>query len=107
MIVETRKNYPNVKIDYKSELGYLNMKEILKELSAAHDHAIEAAARADKGSAPPERGGHGRLRLTAMACPHPNLFTAATIFTVSSSSNSRKGLEGSTQTLVPWFIDLG
>ncbi len=31
VIAETQKKYPNVKIDYKSELGYLNMKEVLKD----------------------------------------------------------------------------
>jgi hypothetical protein len=35
-----------VKIDYKSELGYLNMKEVLKDYPQLTDFAIEASKRA-------------------------------------------------------------
>jgi tripeptide aminopeptidase len=46
VIAEVQKRHPDVKIDYKSELGYLNMKEVLKNYPQLTDYAIEAAKRA-------------------------------------------------------------
>ena len=40
VIAETQKKYPNVKIEYGSVLGYLNMKEVLKDYPQLTDYAI-------------------------------------------------------------------
>ncbi len=101
VIGETQKKYPNVKIDYKSELGYLNMKEVLKDYPQLTDYAIEAAKRAGViASLRPIRGGTDGSRLTALGLPTPNLFTGGHNFHGKLEFNSRKGLEKSTETLV-------
>ena len=101
VIAETQKKYPNVKIDYKSELGYLNMKEVLKDYPQLTDFAIEASKRAGVTSElRPIRGGTDGSRLTAMGLPTPNLFTGGHNFHGKLEFNSRKGLEKSTETLV-------
>lgn len=101
VITETQKKYPNVKIDYKSELGYLNMKEVLKNYPQLTDYAIEAAKRAGvKAELRPIRGGTDGSRLTARGLPTPNLFTGGHNFHGKLEFNSRKGLEKSTETLV-------
>lgn len=101
VVADVQKKYPNVKIDYKSELGYLNMKEVLKDYPQLTDYAIEAAKRA---GVPPEirpiRGGTDGSRLTAMGLPTPNLFTGGHNFHGKLEFNSRKGIEKSTATLV-------
>ena len=101
VIAETQKKYPNVKIEYKSELGYLNMKEILKDYPQLTDYAIEAAKRAGvTARLRPIRGGTDGSRLTALGLPTPNLFTGGHNFHGKLEFNSRKGLEKSTETLV-------
>lgn len=101
VIAETQKKYPNVKIDYKSELGYLNMKEVLKDYPQLTDYAIEASKRAGvTAELRPIRGGTDGSRLTAMGLPTPNLFTGGHNFHGKLEFNSRKGLEKSTETLV-------
>ncbi|MFN6963677.1 MAG: peptidase T [Pyrinomonadaceae bacterium] len=101
VIAETQKKYPDVRIEYKSELGYLNMKEVLKDHPQLTDYAIEAAARAGiKAELRPIRGGTDGSRLTAMGLPTPNLFTGGHNFHGKLEFNSRKGLEKSTETLV-------
>jgi len=101
VIAQTQKAYPNVKIAYKSELGYLNMKEILKDHPQLTDYAIEAAKRAGITSQlRPIRGGTDGSRLTAMGLPTPNLFTGGHNFHGKLEFNSRRGLEKSTETLV-------
>lgn len=101
VIAETQKKYPNVKIDYKSELGYLNMKEVLKDYPQLTDYAIEAAKRAGiTAELRPIRGGTDGSRLTAMGLPTPNLFTGGHNFHGKLEFNSRKGLEKSTETLL-------
>ena len=101
VIAETQKKYPNVKIDYKSELGYLNMKEVLKDYPQLTDYAIEAAKRAGiTAELRPIRGGTDGSRLTARGLPTPNLFTGGHNFHGKLEFNSRKGLEKSTDTLV-------
>jgi tripeptide aminopeptidase len=101
VIAETQKKYPNVKIDYKSELGYLNMKEVLKDYPQLTDFAIEASKRAGvTAELRPIRGGTDGSRLTAMGLPTPNLFTGGHNFHGKLEFNSRKGLEKSTETLV-------
>ena len=101
VIAETQKKYPNVKIDYKSELGYLNMKEVLKDYPQLTDYAIEAAKRAGvNAELRPIRGGTDGSRLTARGLPTPNLFTGGHNFHGKLEFNSRKGLEKSTETLV-------
>lgn len=101
VIAQTQKAYPNVKISYKSELGYLNMKEILKDHPQLTDYAIEAAKRAGvESKLRPIRGGTDGSRLTAMGLPTPNLFTGGHNFHGKLEFNSRKGLEKSTETLV-------
>lgn len=101
VIAETQKKFPNVKIDYKSELGYLNMKEVLKDYPQLTDYAIEAAKRAGvTAELRPIRGGTDGSRLTAAGLPTPNLFTGGHNFHGKLEFNSRKGLEKSTETLV-------
>ena len=101
VIAETQKKYPNVKIEYKSELGYLNMKEVLKDYPQLTDFAIEAAKRAGvTAELRPIRGGTDGSRLTARGLPTPNLFTGGHNFHGKLEFNSRKGLEKSTETLV-------
>jgi tripeptide aminopeptidase len=101
VMAETQKKFPNVKIDYKSELGYLNMKEVLKDYPQLTDFAIEAAKKAGVTSQlRPIRGGTDGSRLTAMGLPTPNLFTGGHNFHGKLEFNSRKGLEKSTETLV-------
>ncbi|MGD9562960.1 MAG: peptidase T [Pyrinomonadaceae bacterium] len=101
LMAETMKKYPQVKAEYKSELGYLNMKEVLKDYPQLTDYAIEAAKRAGiKAELRPIRGGTDGSRLTARGLPTPNLFTGGHNFHGKLEFNSRKGLEGSTATLV-------
>jgi len=101
IVSKTRAKYPNVKIDYASTLGYLNMKEVLKNYPQLVDYAIEASKRA--GVTPeirPIRGGTDGSNLTARGLPTPNLFTGGHNFHGKLEFNSRKGLEKSTETLV-------
>jgi tripeptide aminopeptidase len=101
LIANTQKKHPKVKIDYSSELGYLNMKEVLKDYPQLTDYAIEAAKRAGiEAELRPIRGGTDGSRLTAMGLPTPNLFTGGHNFHGKLEFNSRKGLEKSTETLV-------
>jgi len=101
VMAETQKKYPNVKIEYKSELGYLNMKEVLKNYPQLTDFAIEASKRAGvTGALRPIRGGTDGARLTTRGLPTPNLFTGGHNFHGKLEFNSRKGLEKSTETLV-------
>jgi tripeptide aminopeptidase len=101
IVAKTQAKYPNVKIDYESKLGYLNMKEVLKNYPQLTDYAIEAAKRA--GVTPeirPIRGGTDGSNLTARGLPTPNLFTGGHNFHGKLEFNSRKGLDKSTDTLV-------
>ncbi len=101
VVAETQKKYPEVKIEYKSELGYLNMKEVLKDHPQLTDFAIEAAKRAGiEAELRPIRGGTDGSRLTFMGLPTPNLFTGGHNFHGKLEFNSRRGLEKSTETLV-------
>jgi tripeptide aminopeptidase len=97
--VQTR--YPEVKIDYESKLGYLNMKEVLKDYPQLTDYAFEASRRAGlKPELRPIRGGTDGSNLTARGLPTPNLFTGGHNFHGKLEFNSRKGLEKTTETLV-------
>src|SRR5580765_1129185 len=101
IVAKTQKKYPDVKIDYESKLGYLNMKEVLKNYTQLTDYAIEASKRA--GVTPeirPIRGGTDGSNLTARGLPTPNLFTGGHNFHGKLEFNSRKGLEKTTDTLV-------
>jgi tripeptide aminopeptidase len=101
IVADVQRRYPDVKIDYESKLGYLNMKEVLKDYPQLTDYAIEAAKRA--GVTPeirPIRGGTDGSNLTARGLPTPNLFTGGHNFHGKLEFNSRKGLEKSTETLV-------
>ena len=101
LIAEMQKEFPKVKIEYSSELGYLNMKEVLKDYPQLTDYAIEAAKRAGvTAELRPIRGGTDGSRLTARGLPTPNLFTGGHNFHGKLEFNSRKGLERSTETLV-------
>lgn len=101
VVAETQKKYPDVKITYASRLGYLNMKEVLKDYPQLTDYAIEAAKRAGVTSKmKPIRGGTDGSRLTARGLPTPNLFTGGHNFHGKLEFNSRKGLEKSTESLV-------
>ena len=101
LIAETQKEFPKVKIEYTSELGYLNMKEVLKDYPQLTDYAIEAAKRAGvEAELRPIRGGTDGSRLTTRGLPTPNLFTGGHKFHGKLEFNSRKGLEKSTETLV-------
>lgn len=97
----TQKKYPSVKIDYESKLGYLNMKEVLKDYPQLTDYAIEAAKRAGvTAELRPIRGGTDGSNLTARGLPTPNLFTGGHNFHGKLEFNSRGGLEKTTATLV-------
>ncbi|MEP6849125.1 MAG: peptidase T [Acidobacteriota bacterium] len=101
IVAKTQGKYPNVKIDYESKLGYLNMKEVLKNYPQLTDYAIEASKRA--GVTPeirPIRGGTDGSNLTARGLPTPNLFTGGHNFHGKLEWNSRRGLEKTTETLV-------
>ena len=101
IVADIQKRYPDVRIDYESQLGYLNMKEVLKDYPQLTDYAIEAAKRA--GVTPeirPIRGGTDGSNLTARGLPTPNLFTGGHNFHGKLEFNSRKGLEKTTDTLV-------
>jgi tripeptide aminopeptidase len=101
IVAKTQAKYPNVKIDYKSELGYLNMKEVLKDYPQLTDFAIEAAKRSGiSAELRPIRGGTDGSRLTARGLPTPNLFTGGHNFHGKLEFNSRKGLEKTTETLL-------
>jgi tripeptide aminopeptidase len=101
LVAEVQKRHPNVKIEYSSVLGYLNMKEVLKDYPQLTDYAIEAAKRAGiTAELRPIRGGTDGSRLTARGLPTPNLFTGGHNFHGKLEFNSRKGLEKSTETLV-------
>lgn len=101
VVAEAQKKYPDVKIEYGSVLGYLNMKEVLKDYPQLTDYAIEASKRAGVTSElRPIRGGTDGSRLTAMGLPTPNLFTGGHNFHGKLEFNSRRGLEKSTETLV-------
>lgn len=101
MVKATQLKFPKVKIEYASTLGYLNMKEVLKNYPQLTDYAIEAAKRAGvKSELRPIRGGTDGARLTAQGLPTPNLFTGGHNFHGKLEFNSRKGLEKSTETLV-------
>jgi tripeptide aminopeptidase len=101
LIADTEKRFPQVKIEYGSELGYLNMKEVLKDHPQLTDHAIEATTRAGlKPKMKPIRGGTDGARLTFMGLPTPNIFTGGHNFHGKLEWNSRKGLEKSTEMLV-------
>jgi tripeptide aminopeptidase len=101
LVANTQKKYPNVKIEYRSELGYLNMKEVLKNFPQLTDYAIEASKRAGvKAELKPIRGGTDGSQLTTMGLPTPDLFTGGHNFHGKLEFNSRKGLEKSTEMLV-------
>ena len=101
LAADVQKKFPDVKVEYKSELGYLNMKEVLKDYPQLTDYAIEAAKRAGiTAELRPIRGGTDGSRLTALGLPTPNLFTGGHNFHGKLEFNSRKGLEKSTETLV-------
>ncbi|MFM9905524.1 MAG: peptidase T [Pyrinomonadaceae bacterium] len=101
MAEATQIRFPDVKVEYKSTLGYLNMKEVLKDYPQLTDYAIEAAKRAGVPSElRPIRGGTDGSNLTARGLPTPNLFTGGHNFHGKLEFNSRKGLEKSTATLV-------
>ncbi|MFN2501784.1 MAG: peptidase T [Pyrinomonadaceae bacterium] len=101
LIADVQTRHANVKIGYTSVLGYLNMKEVLKNYPQLTDYAIEAAKRAGvKAQLRPIRGGTDGSRLTARGLPTPNLFTGGHNFHGKLEFNSRKGLEKSTDTLV-------
>ena len=101
VIAATQEKFPKVKIEYASVLGYLNMKEVLKNYPQLTDYAIEAARRAGVNARlRPIRGGTDGSRLTTMGLPTPNLFTGGHNFHGKLEFNSRKGLEKSTETLV-------
>ena len=101
VVADVQRRFPDVRIDYESKLGYLNMKEVLKDYPQLTDYAIEAAKRAGVPSElRPIRGGTDGSNLTARGLPTPNLFTGGHNFHGKLEFNSRKGLERTTDTLV-------
>jgi tripeptide aminopeptidase len=101
MIAETQTKFPDVKINMDVKVGYLNMKEVLKDFPQLTDYAIEAAKRAGlKPQIRAIRGGTDGSNLTFRKLPTPNLFTGGSNFHGKLEFNSRKGLEKSTETLV-------
>lgn len=101
MMSETQTKFPDVKINMDVKLGYLNMKEVLKDFPQLTDYAIEAAKRAGlKPQIRAIRGGTDGSNLTFRNLPTPNLFTGGSNFHGKLEFNSKRGLEKSTETLV-------
>lgn len=101
MIAETQAMFPDVKINIDVKVGYLNMKEVLKDYPQLTDYAIEAATRAGlKPQIRAIRGGTDGSNLTFRKLPTPNLFTGGSNFHGKLEFNSRRGLEKSTETLL-------
>ncbi|QYO67224.1 peptidase T [Leptolyngbya sp. 7M] len=101
MAEAVRIKFPNVRVEYSSTLGYLNMKEVLKDHPKLVEYAKEATTRAGvKPKMKPIRGGTDGSRLTARGLPTPNLFTGGHNFHGKLEWNSRRGLEKSTEMLV-------
>jgi tripeptide aminopeptidase len=101
LVAKTQRKFPAVKIDYDSKLGYLNMKEVLKNYPQLTDYAIEASKRAGMSAQlRPIRGGTDGSNLTTRGLPTPNLFTGGHNFHGKLEWNSRRGLEKTTETLV-------
>lgn len=101
MIAQTQAKFPDVKIGMKVKVGYLNMKEVLKDYPQLTDYAIEAAKRAGvDAKLKPIRGGTDGSNLTFRNLPTPNLFTGGHNFHGKLEFNSRGGLEKTTATLV-------
>ena len=101
LVAKTQSKYPAVKIEVSVAVGYLNMKEVLKDHPQLTDYAIEAAKRAGiDAELRPIRGGTDGSNLTFRGLPTPNLFTGGHNFHGKLEFNSRKGLEKSTETLV-------
>lgn len=101
MVEETRRRFPQVKINLELREGYRNMKEVLRNYQPLTEFAFEAARRA--GLTPflkPVRGGTDGARLTFMGLPTPNLFTGGHNFHGKLEFNSRRGLEKTTETLL-------
>jgi tripeptide aminopeptidase len=101
MVAATRIKFPDVRIEYGSSLGYLNMLEVLRDHPQLTDYAMEAAKRAGvEPKMKPIRGGTDGSNLTYRGLPTPNLFTGGHNFHGKLEWNSRRGLEKSTETLV-------
>ena len=101
MMAQTAEKFPDVKITFKIEDNYKNMKEVLKNYPELTANAKEAAKRAGlKPFLKPIRGGTDGARLTFQGLPTPNLFTGGSNFHGKLEFNSRRGLAKSTETLV-------
>jgi tripeptide aminopeptidase len=101
MVADTQAKFPAVKIEFESKIGYLNMKEVLKNYPQLTDYAMEAARRAGlKPNMRAIRGGTDGSNLTFRNLPTPNLFTGGHNFHGKLEFNSKRGLEKSTETLV-------
>ena len=101
MMAQTAAKFPEVKISFKIEEDYKNMKEVLKNYPDLTNNAMEAAKRAGlKPFLKPIRGGTDGARLTFQGLPTPNLFTGGSNFHGKLEFNSRRGLEKSTETLI-------
>lgn len=101
MIAATEAKFPAVKIDMSVKVGYLNMKEVLKNFPQVTDYALEAAKRAGlKPKITAARGGTDGSNLTFRNLPTPDLFTGGHNFHGKLEWNSRRGFEKSTETLV-------
>src|SRR6201991_242141 len=101
MMAQTAEKFPDVKITFKIEDNYKNMKEVLKNYPELTANAMEAAKRAGlKPFLKPIRGGTDGATLTFEGLPTPNLFTGGSNFHGKLEFNSRRGLAKSTETLV-------
>ena len=97
----TEQRFPGVSIRIDIKENYQNMKEVLRNHPELLENAFEASRRA--GIPPftkPIRGGTDGSKLTFRGLPCPNLFTGGHEFHSKLEFNSRRGLEGTTQTLV-------
>lgn len=97
----TERKFPGVSIRIDVKENYKNMKEVLRHHPELIENAFEASRRA--GITPftkPIRGGTDGSKLTFRGLPCPNLFTGGHEFHSKLEFNSRRGLEGTTETLV-------
>jgi tripeptide aminopeptidase len=97
---QTQRDFPNTEIKVKITDNYANMYDVIKAHPYLVENAMEAATRA--GITPKQtaaRWGTDGSSLSFMGLPSPDIFTGGYNFHSKLEFNSRKGLEGTAETL--------
>lgn len=97
---KTQKDFPNTEIKVQILDNYQNMYEVIKQHPYLVDYAMQATVRA--GIIPKQtaaRWGTDGSSLSFMGLPSPDIFTGGHNFHSKLEFNSRKGLEGTAETL--------